>query len=230
MTREVRHHPPRVPPRVPSVDLSNHPPPFTVEAFLGLTFLVLRSGTRLVAFFVFGATHPPRVECFDRYLARNQHHLPSSLPELLSQTDEESIRGADVAQAVHVLIVDQVAYERRTELSEPGNSIVEVVDRKHHPQVTEGVDRRGAVIGGNGRCVKLRELEAAMTVRRAHHRNLDALTVQPGHPASPLPFDRRPSFEGEPEFAKEGNRGIQILHDDANVVHPFDCHATSWAS
>jgi len=44
-----------------------------------------------------------------------------------------------------------------------------------------------------------------VAVRRAHHGNLDALTIRSGDTPCPLSFDRGPPFQLEAEFLKEIN-------------------------
>ena len=71
------------------------------------------------------------------------------------------------------------------------------------------------------------ELQPAVAVRRAHHRNLDALIAQSSDTPGPFAFDRGPPFELETELAKEIDRRRKVLDDDADVVHPFDRHASN---
>lgn len=42
-----------------------------------------------------------------------------------------------------------------------------------------------------------------MSIRRAHHSNLDLLIAQSGDTSGPFSFDCGPPFEFETEFAKE---------------------------
>jgi hypothetical protein len=81
------------------------------------------------------------------------------------------------------------------------------------------------VIRDDTRPDKPGELQPAVAVRRAHHRNLDALIAQSSDTPGPLSFDRGPPFEFEAELTKEINGRFEIIDDDAYVVHPFKCHA-----
>jgi hypothetical protein len=74
---------------------------------------------------------------------------------------------------------------------------------------------------------KTGELEPAMAVRRAHHGNLHALIAQSSHSSGPFSFDRRVSFEIEADLAKEIDRRREVIDDDSDVVHPFECHVSS---
>ncbi|MBB3320299.1 hypothetical protein FHT76_008009 [Rhizobium sp. BK176] len=63
-----------------------------------------------------------------------------------------------------------------------------------------------------------------MTIRRAHHSDLDTLIAQSGDTSSPLSFDRGPPLEFETKIVKEINRRFEILYDDSYIVHPLECH------
>ncbi|BCM20037.1 hypothetical protein MJ8_38210 [Mesorhizobium sp. J8] len=66
-----------------------------------------------------------------------------------------------------------------------------------------------------------------MAVRRPHHGDLDMLITQSGDASGPFSFDRGTPFELEAEFAKEIDRRVEVLNDDADVVHPFERHLSS---
>jgi hypothetical protein len=80
------------------------------------------------------------------------------------------------------------------------------------------------VIRNGGRREKAGELEPAVAVRRAHHRNLDALIAQSSDTSGPFSFDRSSPFELKAELAKELNRRRKVIDDDSYVVHPFKHH------
>jgi hypothetical protein len=75
------------------------------------------------------------------------------------------------------------------------------------------------VIGDHRRREKPRELEPTVAVRRAHHGDLDALVAKAGDVPCPLPFHHGSPFELEAEFAEELDRRVEVLDDDADVVH-----------
>jgi hypothetical protein len=66
-----------------------------------------------------------------------------------------------------------------------------------------------------------------VAVRRAHHRNLDALIAQSSDTSGPFSFDRATPFELEAELAKEIDRRFEVIDDDAYVVHPFERHTSN---
>src|SRR5207344_1751750 len=111
-----------------------------------------------------------------------------------------------------------------TELAEPGEGVVDVLDGEHHAQVSQRVHGRCPVIGRDGGGVEARELEAAVAVGGAHHGNLDALAAHSGDTAGPLTFEGHAAFENKAELGEELNGGIDVFHHDADVVHTNDGH------
>jgi hypothetical protein len=83
------------------------------------------------------------------------------------------------------------------------------------------------VICDSRRSEEAGELEPAVAVRRAHHRNLDALIALSSDASGPFSFDRGPPFELEAELAKEINRSSEVIDDDPYVVHSFERHVSN---
>ena len=80
-------------------------------------------------------------------------HMCSSgslLPELLGKPDENSFGAPDVAEPIHVSILDDFADELRAPGAEPDERIVEVLHGEHDAQVTKSVDRGVPMIGNYG--------------------------------------------------------------------------------
>jgi hypothetical protein len=71
---------------------------------------------------------------------------------------------SDVAEPIHVLVLDDFVDELCVVLAEPGQRVIEVVHREHDAEVTEGVYRGVAVIGGRRRREKAREFDPAVAV------------------------------------------------------------------
>src|ERR687884_144123 len=71
------------------------------------------------------------------------------------------------------------------------------------------------------------ELEPAVTVRRAHHGNLDALIAQSSDTSGPFSFDRGPPFELEAELAKEINRLSELTDNDPSFFLPLARHVSN---
>src|SRR4051812_17574495 len=74
---------------------------------------------------------------------------------------------------------------------------------------------------------KAGELEPAVAVRRAHHRNLDALIAQSSNTSGPFAFNCGPPLELEAQLAKELNRLFEVIDDDSYVVHAFERHVSN---
>jgi hypothetical protein len=58
-----------------------------------------------------------------------------------------------------------------------------------------------------------------VTVRRAHHSDLDALVAQSRNTSCPFAFNYGSPFELEAELAEEGDSGIEGFDHNADVVH-----------
>src|SRR6476646_11652771 len=126
--------------------------------------------------------------------------------KLLGEADEDSSGAPDVAEPVEIFVPDHFADDLRAALAEPSDRIVDVLHGEHDAEVAESVHRGVPVIGHHRRREKSRELEPAVAVRCAHHRDLDALVGQSSDPSCPLSFDSGMPFELEAELAKEGDR------------------------
>src|SRR5262245_50905975 len=125
----------------------------------------------------------------------------------------------DVAEPVHVFVLDHFVDELGAVFAEPGERLVDVVNGEHDTQVAQSVHGGVPVVSSNRRRDESRKLESALAVRGAHHGNLDLLVAQSSNSPRPLSVYRRLSFELEPELAKELDCRRQILNDDADVVH-----------
>jgi hypothetical protein len=151
----------------------------------------------------------------------------SLLPELLGKPDENSFGTTDIAEAVHISILDHFADELRAAISEPDEGIVNVLHSEHDAQVPEGIHRSDTVIGDNGRRQEAGQLNPAVAVRRTHHGNLDAHVMQPGDAICPASFNWGTSLESETKFCEEFNGGINVFDHDADVIHTRNCHDIS---
>ena len=69
-----------------------------------------------------------------------------------------------------------------------------------------------------------RQFEPARGVRYPHHRDLASHVVEPDDASRPTSFDRHPAFQLHAEFGEEGDGGVEIVDDDADVVHALNCH------
>jgi hypothetical protein len=148
----------------------------------------------------------------------------------LGQPDENALGASDVAEPIHVFILDHFVDELRAVLSEPGERIVEVVHREHDTQIAQRIHGSVPVIGDHRRREKAREFDPAVAVRRTHHGDFDALVVQSSHAPGPVAFDHGSPFELEAQLGEKRDSSIKRFHHDADVVHPLKRHAAILAS
>jgi hypothetical protein len=79
--------------------------------------------------------------------------------EFLGESDEKPFRPPDVAEPIHVLILDDFADELRAARAEPFKRLVDVVHGEHDAEVAQGVDRGVPVICDDRRPEEAGELE-----------------------------------------------------------------------
>src|SRR5438309_1239292 len=79
--------------------------------------------------------------------------------DLLGQPDENALGASDVAEPIHVFVLDHFVDELRAVSVEPGERIVEVVHGEHDTQVAQSVHRGVPVIGNHRRREKSREFD-----------------------------------------------------------------------
>ena len=103
--------------------------------------------------------------------------LPASA-DSLGQPDQNAFGASEVAEPIHVFVLDHFVDELRAVLAESVERIVEVVHGEHDAEIAESVDRGVPMIGDRRRREKTRELDPAVAVRRTQHRDLDALVAQ----------------------------------------------------
>jgi hypothetical protein len=71
--------------------------------------------------------------------------------------------------------------------------------------------------------VELRKLDLAVPVRGPHERDVDSHAGEPDavHPTS---LDGHLDHQLHPEFDEERGGSLEVVDDDADVVHPLDRH------
>ncbi|MNN66979.1 hypothetical protein D3C81_1825840 [compost metagenome] len=112
---------------------------------------------------------------------------------------------------------------------QPGECVVDVLHGEHDAQVSEGIHRGVAVIGDHGRRQKPGYLEPAVTVRRAHHGNLDTHVLQSRNAICPVAFDRRAAFELKAQLGEKPDGSVNVFYNNADVVHTLERHDVSLA-
>ena len=143
--------------------------------------------------------------------------------KLLGKPDEKPFRPADVAEPISVAVLNDFPDELRATFAQPGNRLVQVVDGEHDAKVAQGVHRGVAMVRDDRRRKEAGKFKPAVAVWRAHHGNLDVLITQPRHSSGPFTFDHGPPFQIEAKLAKEIDCAFEVLDDDSDVVHPYEC-------
>src|SRR4051795_6812439 len=78
--------------------------------------------------------------------------------------------------------------------------------------------------------MELRQLEPAVAVRGAHHRDVNPYAVEPVDAVHPTSLDRRLALQLHAELDKERLGTLEVVDDDADVVHPLNRHGGSPSS
>src|SRR5919202_730441 len=84
--------------------------------------------------------------------------------DLLGQPDENALGASDIAEPIHVFVLDHFVDELRAVSAEPGERIVEIVHCEHDTQVAQRVHRSVPVIGDYRRRANSREFDSAVAV------------------------------------------------------------------
>ena len=96
------------------------------------------------------------------------------------------------------------------------------------PSVFAGAFCGSALIAA--RRVELRQLEPAVAVRGPHHRDVAADAVEPDGAVHPRSLDRRLALQLHAKFDEERDGSLEVVDDDADVVHPLNRHGGSPSS
>jgi len=145
--------------------------------------------------------------------------------QLLRKSKDEALGRAHEAEPVDVLVLRNLADQLHPVAAQARHGVVDVVDREHDAADAERVRGRVLRLDANRRRpVKLRQLDAAVAVRSAHHGDVGANVLESDHRVRPAPLHRRAPFELHPELGEERHGSIEILDDDENVVHALNAH------
>ena len=143
------------------------------------------------------------------------------LADPFRQLDDDSLRAADVAEPVAVLIAHQLADElgatswrEATTASMSSTANVRMADARC-------VRLRVPVVALARRRVELDQLESSVAVRSSHERKFRADALESHDSVHPLALDPSLAVKLESELNKL-NRGREVVNHDADVVHPLD--------
>ena len=87
-----------------------------------------------------------------------------------------------------------------------------------------GAGRRVRLGGGGYPVVKFRQLKPAVAVRGPYECDVDPDVVEPDDVVHPTSFDRRLSLQLHTKFDKERDGSLEVVDNDADVVHPLNRH------
>ena len=135
------------------------------------------------------------------------------------------VRATQEAEPVDVLVLRDLADELATVAAQAGDDVVDVVDGEHDAADAQRVHRRVLRLRPDRRRrVELRQLDPAVAVRGPHHGDVGADAVEPDDPVHPGPLVRRLALQLHAELGEERLRGLEVVDDDEDVVHPLDRH------
>ena len=109
--------------------------------------------------------------------------------------------------------------------TQTGNRGVDVVDCEHHAAQSQRVHRcivRRAT--DRSRVVELRQLEAAVAIRRPHHRDIDSYVIDGVDAVDPGAFYCRGALGFHSELDKERDSRVEVVDDNAHMVHSLNRH------
>jgi hypothetical protein len=72
--------------------------------------------------------------------------------------------------------------------------------------------------------VELRQLKPAVAVWGPHHCDVHSDVVEPDDAVHPTSLDCRLALQLQTKFDKERDSSLEVIDDDADVVHPLDRH------
>ena len=72
--------------------------------------------------------------------------------------------------------------------------------------------------------MELRQLKPAVAVRGPQHCDVDSDVVEPDDAVHPTSLDWRLALQLQTKFDKERGSSLEVVDNDADVVHPLDRH------
>ncbi len=97
---------------------------------------------------------------------------------------------------------------------------------EHDATYTQRVRRCIFRLGpGRRRRVELHQLQPAVAVRSPHHCDVDSDVVEPNDAVHPTSLDRHLALQLQTKFDKERDSTLEVVDNDADVIHPLDRHA-----
>ena len=139
--------------------------------------------------------------------------------ELFCQRDHNTLRAAQIAEPVHVLVLRHLANKFGAVLLQASNDVVEVGDSEHDATYPERVHRRIRFSVDCLRFVKFAQLKPTMAIRSPQHHDVASDAVEPQESIDRLSLNGRLAFDFQTKFCKERDRSFEVVDNDANIVH-----------
>jgi len=151
--------------------------------------------------------------------------------KFLGQRDDNARRTSHIAEPVLVLVLGHLADEFRAVGAQACHSVLDTFDCKHDAPKAQRVrrcDRRFDL--DQFWIAKLRQLKPPVPIWGLHHNDVDLDTIEPVDAVHPIALDGRLAILRHAEGGEEGNRGWEVVDDDADMVHSLDGHVPSLAA
>src|SRR5258708_38335669 len=143
------------------------------------------------------------------------------------QGHDDASGAAEVAEPVDVLVLRHPAEELGAVGAQAPDGVVDVVDGEHDAMHAQRVMRRALRLSAGRRGGEvLGKLQPAVAVWGSHHRDVAAHAVESDGAVRPRAFDMGLSFQLHAELGEERDSRVQVVDDDADVVHPLKGHVS----
>src|SRR5690349_4630971 len=100
-----------------------------------------------------------------------------------------------------------------------GKRSFDIFNGEHDATYTKRVHRCIHRDAGRRWPLELRQLKSTVAVRSSHHGDVTSDTVERDDAVHPSPLDGRFALQLKTEFGKERDSGLEVVDNDANVVH-----------
>ena len=150
--------------------------------------------------------------------------------ELLGEPHDDTFWPADETEPIHILVLRDVSNEFSAMLAEARDDGVDVVDGEHDAPYSQSVDGRVLRLASDrGRIVELREFDLPMSIWSPQQGDLAPDVLEADDLVHPASFDLRLALQLHAKLEEERLRGLKVIDDDEDVIHPEKRHVPSIA-
>src|SRR5262245_57556018 len=108
-----------------------------------------------------------------------------------------------------------------------GKNVLDVFDGEHDATYAERVRRCVSRLSADRhRLLEFHELKAAVSIRGPHHCDVDSGAVESDDAIHPTSLDYHLALQLQTKCDKEGDSRLEVLENNADVVHPLDRHVS----